>query len=407
MANGIFQQPNIALGVQTPNVGRAISIFQEAQRRKAQAPLIAAQVQAQQVQTQQREQAILQARQEAKQESLMMGMLEVQPFLERGDFEGARKIMVARAERLQGQRVPNNDTLEGIAELDQDPEGFKQFINDSLGNFERQGLITPRQQKSKTGDFSFGEGRRVTQTVINPETGEPEQVPGILTTVRNKQTGAIEENFSPIGGAFVSTLGETGGALTERRVGEAGSRTAATTREQRAGELITRGVSAAESTATLRRGLTLLKTIETGGVNAISLAVKRSLGVEGADEGELSNSLAVAVLSQLRETFGAAFTENEGLRLERIQASFKKSPAANRRLLAQALKISERAARRGSAAAKKRGDTETVDDIKQLLEFSLDIDAPTPRQAAPQVGGQQAGGQRLVFDPATGQLVAQ
>lgn len=163
----------------------------------------------------------------------------------------------------------------------------------------------------------------------------------------------------------------------------AGGRTEATKREQRASELITRGIAAAESTATVRRALTLLDRVKTGGPAAVSLALKQRLGIEGADEGELSNSLGKAVLSQLRETFGAAFTENEGLRLDRIEARFGKSVAANRRLLEQALRMAERTAKRARKTALERDDAGTVQDIDDLLTFTLDLEEPAA-QVAPQ-----------------------
>lgn len=154
----------------------------------------------------------------------------------------------------------------------------------------------------------------------------------------------------------------------------AGGRTEATGAEKRASDLIVRGVAAAESTATIRRALTLLETVRTGGPQAISLAVKQRLGIEGANEGELSNSLGKAVLSQLRETFGAAFTESEGLRLERIEANFGKSPKTNRRLLQQALKLAERTSNRAIKTAQKRGRQAEAADIQDLLSFTLDIE---------------------------------
>lgn len=144
--------------------------------------------------------------------------------------------------------------------------------------------------------------------------------------------------------------------------------------EQRASNLIARGVESAESTATIRRALNLLETVETGGINNASLAAKRFFGVEGADEGELSGALGKAVLSQLRDTFGAAFTQEEGNRLVRIEAGFGKSPETNKRLLRQSLRIAERTAKRARRAAKKRGDTSTVEDIDDLLSSSLSID---------------------------------
>jgi len=158
----------------------------------------------------------------------------------------------------------------------------------------------------------------------------------------------------------------------------AGGRAGATAGEKRDSALIERGIAAAESTATIRRALTLLDTVKTGGVAAISLAVKSRLGIEGADEGELSNSLGKAVLSQLRETFGAAFTESEGQRLERIEASFGKSPETNRRLLTQALRIAERTANRASRKAISKGLGDEAEDIRSLLKFTLDIEEEAP-----------------------------
>ena len=160
----------------------------------------------------------------------------------------------------------------------------------------------------------------------------------------------------------------------------AGGRTGATQTEQRAGALITRGIAAAESTATIRRAIDLLDRVKTGGMAAISLATMQRLGIEGADEGELSNSLGKSVLSQLRETFGAAFTENEGERLIRIEAGFGKSTESNRRLLGQALRIAERTANRAIKAAKKRGNMAEIADIQDLLTFTLDL--PEAQQGA-------------------------
>lgn len=175
--------------------------------------------------------------------------------------------------------------------------------------------------------------------------------------------------------------------------------------EERAQTLIERGSLAAEGVAGLKRGISLLDEVKTGGPRAVALRVKQLFGIESADEGELSNQLSKAVLGQLRETFGAAFTEREGARLERIEASFTKSPAANKRLLEQALSIAERNARRAMKAAEERGDMETVEDIKSLLEFSLDP-GEQPRQL-PQVEQQQAievnPGEQTATNPKTGE----
>jgi hypothetical protein len=220
------------------------------------------------------------------------------------------------------------------------------------------------------------------------------------TTARDPASGQVKTILAPIGNApaqpqggvsIVGQFGETGAENMGRKVEEAAATTTAKQGEERAGALIDRGIAAAESTAAVRRAISLLDLVETGGPQAFMLAAKQRLGLEGADEGELSNALGVSVLSQLRETFGAAFTEGEGQRLERIQANFGKSSATNKRLLQQALRIAENTARRGMEAARARGQTEAVTDIEELLNFSLD-DPPSGQPAqSGQTGSFQSG----------------
>ena len=237
-------------------------------------------------------------------------------------------------------------------------EGQKRF--DSAGN-----LIATGTDKSQDGRSTLSQ---VQSSDILP-TGATVQV------FKDGSTRVTGPQGQPLTGQAredaVRDAQEFGIDVQSRR---AGGRAEATGAEQRAGKLITRGIAAAESTATIRRALTLLDDVKTGGVAAITLATKQKLGIEGANEGELSNSLGKSVLSQLRETFGAAFTENEGQRLERIEAGFGKSAATNRRLLGQALKIAEATAKRASKTAKDRGRTAEAADIEDLLNFSLDLE---------------------------------
>ena len=95
----------------------------------------------------------------------------------------------------------------------------------------------------------------------------------------------------------------------------------------------------------------------------------------------MSANLGRAVLSQLRATFGAAFTEREGDRLAFIEASFGKSTKANIRLLEQLEKMAKREANRGIKAAIAAGDEETAQEIREAMNFTLDTDE------APQTDG--------------------
>jgi len=143
---------------------------------------------------------------------------------------------------------------------------------------------------------------------------------------------------------------------------------------ERQQSFINAGIDAADSTANIRRSLDLLKTIKTGGIAAASLRIKQAFGVEGADEGELTANLGIAVLAQLKPIFGAAFTAAEGERLEKISAGFGRNPETNKRLLNQALKIAERSARRAIKAAEAAGDDFTAQEIRDALEFTVTPD---------------------------------
>ena len=146
---------------------------------------------------------------------------------------------------------------------------------------------------------------------------------------------------------------------------------------------IDNGVTAADSMANIRRSIDLLQTVETGGIDNVILKAKQLFGVEGSNEAELSANLGKSILAQLKPIFGAAFTASEGARLERIEAKFGSSTEANKRLLNQVFKITERAARRGLAAAENQGADFTANEIREAMAFKLDdkdFSSPSPAQ---------------------------
>jgi len=255
---------------------------------------------------------------------------------------------------LQEQQDPQANAARKEAELllmRKDPEAWDRYQKTQK---KEDGKPIPKQ---KTGAFRVR---------------DPQGNMQIAVGVFDPASGTLKTEFGDLSGYdVVSAIGETGPEETKRKIGQRRGEVAATGEETRASALIDRGILAAESSAVIRRGLELLDSVKTGGLDNVNLQAKRIFGVEGADEGELSNALGKAVLSQLRETFGAQFTQEEGNRLIRLEAGFGKSVANNRRLLGQALRIVERTARRAKKAAKARGDMATVSDIDELLSFSL------------------------------------
>jgi len=132
------------------------------------------------------------------------------------------------------------------------------------------------------------------------------------------------------------------------------------------------GIEAADAFANVSRAVSLLDEVGTGGFDNLANKAKKFFGVEAADEGELSNLMGKAVLAQLKPLFGAAFTKSEGDKLDKLEASFGKSPAANKRILNNVMKIINRAARRGLAAAEEQGDDFTANEIREAMAFKLE-----------------------------------
>lgn len=189
--------------------------------------------------------------------------------------------------------------------------------------------------------------------------------------VLDSRTGEIVNKLSPIPGQPVSRLGETPELETLRAIREKRLITRARGEETRIRATINDGITAAEGLGVIKRSLKLMKNIKTGGIEGAKIRFRKFLGVEGADEAELTANLLRTVLAQLRPTFGAAFTEAEGARLERIEAGIGSSTAGNIRLLKQLETMINREARRGLKAAKRIKDDFAIEEIDSLLKFKI------------------------------------
>jgi len=149
------------------------------------------------------------------------------------------------------------------------------------------------------------------------------------------------------------------------------AKTRAKTKEERISLAIDAGKEAAGALVSVKRALDILDEVETGGLNAALLRAKQIFGTESADEAELSNTMGKAVLSQLRDTFGAAFTQDEGKRLERIEANYGKSTEGNKRILRQLMQMLENKVEEGLIAADEAGDNFAKRAIERARQFEL------------------------------------
>lgn len=276
--------------------------------------------------------------------------------------QGQQRGRLGLEDQLLRARIGLANRTPGGAGLPSDVRSFQAF--EELGDPDNPNILTPAQQR-------FIAVKRAQRF---------ENIPGV-------GAGAID----PVSGELRTTIPEAdivGGITGRAEAAETGTQAAVTEAipgqerargvEKRHQDNINKALPAADSMAVLRRARGLLDFIDTGGFAAASLRVKQAFGVEGADEAELSANLGKAVLAQLRTTFGAQFTQQEGERLIAIEAGFGKSTEGNKRLLEQALKMVQRIAERGIQSAESVGDIESADIIRQSTQFTITPEATKP-----------------------------
>jgi hypothetical protein len=270
-------------------------------------------------------------------------------------------------ERIRKISARGGDPAETLLLKDLDPNQRKAAL---------QGLeaaaLTALQREQATGRGAGGTEKAFQPVLLtNPTTGEKILVNPVFDPVTG--TSRLEKADIPKGfeipketarekrEAEIETIGAKKGAEVTGK--------AVATRRQKA---IDSGFESSDQLPSLKRALSLLDTVKTGGISAVALKAKQAFGVEGADEAELSNALSEAVLKQLKPTFGAAFTVEEGKRLENISAGLGKSPAGNKRIIGQLIKAIEKKAKEGIKAAVASEDFEAAQRIKDNMIFTLE-----------------------------------
>lgn len=208
----------------------------------------------------------------------------------------------------------------------------------------------------------------------------------VQTTRKNPKTGAVEVVTKPLpeGYAPVDQYGNTADQRIEQKRMEALATGTGSGEATRGQNVINFGYDAAKGLPVLKRSMHLLDLVETGGPDAWKVRAKQWFGLETADEAELTANMGKAVLSQLKATFGAAFTEKEGSRLERIEAGFGKSTEGNRRLIKQLMSMSEKYIGHAIARAADAQDWATVEELISLRDF--EISAPPEEDEVPSGG---------------------
>jgi len=298
---------------------------------------------------------------QTRQGAMFQDAREARRMLESGNDEGFLNLV---GNRLQAVEQLNGDPSDTQFILNQYAQGDRQGVLQSLSNMEQAGielgyLKAPEKKK----------GEKVTANIAD-----------FLFLEELRKQGKEEEAAAFANKSGLSRLSPEEQA--ELNAKSAGMQQREKDKAKTLSGYVNDGVGAADGVATIKRSLQLLDTVKTGGIDALKLWASQKFGIEGADEGELSNLMGKAVLSQLKATFGAAFTANEVNMLTNLEQSFGRNAETNKRLLRNALKISERASKRGIRAAKELGNDFAANEIKLALEQGLD---ELPQQPKPEV----------------------
>ncbi len=367
-ANRDIAEQNVELGQQEIEANQAAVLRQQRQRQLQQAAISG--------DPKQRDQAFAQLSvefpEQFEQISESMGLRTQGQKAQAADFA-----IRLRNTRFEDRQALINQRVTTLAAEGRDPQhtasltGLSEEDQDNALRATELLALTPEER----ADLAIARGGGTSKLGQSVVTTDPEGNLSFATPVLGPG-GEVVTQTTPIGGTIVSrSAGETSAQRQLRDIETAGGQTTARAVSTRDQNFIDVGQRQADGTAIIRRGIQLLETIKTGTPESIALAATNLLGITGADETELNANLGKAVLSQLRSTFGAQFTESEGKRLANLEAGFGKSTAGNRRLLEQTLKSMERDARRGIDAATRNEDQFSIDEIEKALRFSIGPEA--------------------------------
>lgn len=363
--------PRISLAAQAPQTATAIGIFENAlnsgqarninaqreQRAQALAPFQLQQAQ-QGVDLGQQQIASQQSALETEAENRIIRSVaefgaKLKPVLESGNSDQAQAMLTQRLIELQDKGLPTNETVEAITAIRSgDSQGVINAINSSQEIARQRGL---------TGTPQISVGQRDFQTKVKLVENDPE-----LKTPAAKAAAidlGLEAKASTSAAERIAASPELTAAVAESEAEIAGAKAGAAegeklTQQRKHKPAITALVKLAEKEATERGDvLTDLSRMEAGlpglkdavsqlkelsalatstfGGKVFDQAVKQT-GF-GSTKGATARAKMKAIIANqtlplLKETFGSAFTEAEGARLE---ASFADPDASHEERLAQ------------------------------------------------------------------------
>jgi hypothetical protein len=329
--------------------------------------------------------AQLNRRDQARLQSVVQGAQELSPLLEANDITGARSQLIARKARLTKLGLPTETTDESLELLDSNPDLLRQRVGQALQLGRQSGLL-------KGSGVSVGQ--REFETLVEIAKGDPEgktiegRAAGVkLGTIAKASSSAAERIATDpvLTSAVAASTAEIAGAK------ETATEGAKLTQQLKHKPAITRAVKLAEKEATERgevltslnrskaalpglltavgelRELATLATSTFGG-KLFDAGVKQT-GF-GSTKGATARAKFIAIINNqvlplLKETFGAAFTVQEGESLKATMGDPDSTPE-------------EKMAQLDAFIAQKRRDVETKQRQLDLQSIPESIRQPQP-----------------------------
>jgi hypothetical protein len=252
------------------------------------------------------------------------------------------------------------------------------LVQDSKGNrFTQTDLRNP----------NAAEGEAPVRSVLTPfDPNQAAQKPEGTLTVLEKLSGMTPGEKVSQAGAIAAVQGAaqvgTQRALTEILADQKRGVELAKGEADRVTEAVNDGLTAVRQLPDLKRGLELLQTVETSGLESNIKQVTDYLGETPADVGELNRILSQRVLDSF-SYFKGALSDRENAFVKEIETNLKQSKGTNIAILNNAMKQAQNRLQEGYIAAQAAGaDTYTLDRYTRAME-RLGMTGKAPGAASP------------------------
>jgi len=349
-------------------------------------------------------------RDEARQKAMVTDFSRVYAFMNAGKPELAVQLLqnrIPEIQRLYGDPKDSIALLEAVSdparhdEAKIELEGFLGAAGalPGGGGAKRTDVFKNGAVLQATSDRSIGltmpSGQRISpsdpgwQQAISEATGSGVQYAGDVAASQAMGAGGVNIQIEPLIAELVAR--SKAGVEAETRPGIEAEVTQRTEEAKRNQGVIDLGYDSAKSVPSMQSALELVKQVNTGGLASLGNEVLKRFGIQDANAAEAENLFNMAVLQQLKPTFGAAFTVKEGDWLKDINANFGKSREGNIRLLEKGIEKANRYAKYGMARAIDREDMRTADEIRDL------ISGKAPERSVLRRGVDKATGKRVVM----------